>query len=152
MRRHLSLSLLALALSACQQAEPPAAPASAATETAAPAAQSAPAGQVTGPEISAEDFAQHVRVLSSDEFGGRAPGTPGETLTISATGTLSSKDAGDYTGCLQALAALKVPVDTFFDRVMVNAEDPHLRANRLALLAALHAAMNRVADLSRLAA
>ena len=82
MRRQLSLSLLALALAACQQAEPPAPAATASTETAAPAASSAPAGQVTGPEISAEDFAQHVRVLSSDEFAGRAPGTPGETLTI----------------------------------------------------------------------
>ena len=58
----------------------------------------------------------------------------------------------DYTGSLKALAALKDPVDAFFDAVMVNAEDPALRANRLALLAALHAAMNRVADLSRLAA
>ena len=47
---------------------------------------------------------------------------------------------------------LKAPVDAFFDQVMVNAEDPALRANRLALLAQLHAAMNRVADLSRLAA
>jgi glycyl-tRNA synthetase beta chain len=61
-------------------------------------------------------------------------------------------DAGDLAGSLQALAALKGPVDTFFDRVMVNADDPALRANRLALLAELHAAMNRVADLSRLAA
>ena len=60
--------------------------------------------------------------------------------------------AGDYTGSLQALAALKGPVDAFFDDVMVNAEDAALRANRLALLRALHAAMNRVADLSRLAA
>ena len=59
---------------------------------------------------------------------------------------------GDYTGSLQALAALKAPVDTFFDAVMVNAEDAALRNNRLALLAQLHAAMNRVADLSRLAA
>jgi len=42
-------------------------------------------------------------------------------------------------------------VDAFFDGVMVNAEDAALRANRLALLATLHAAMNRVADLSRLA-
>ena len=58
----------------------------------------------------------------------------------------------DYTGSLQALAALKGPVDAFFDAVMVNAEDPALRANRQALLAGLHAAMNRVADLSRLAA
>jgi len=57
----------------------------------------------------------------------------------------------DYTGSLQALAALKAPVDAFFDGVMVNADDPALRANRLALLTRLHAAMNRVADLSRLA-
>ena len=58
---------------------------------------------------------------------------------------------GDYTASLQALAALKGPVDEFFDSVMVNAEDPALRNNRLALLSHLHAAMNRVADLSRLA-
>jgi glycyl-tRNA synthetase beta chain len=61
-------------------------------------------------------------------------------------------DEGDYTGSLRELAALKTPVDAFFDDVMVNAEDPALRANRLALLGRLHAAMNRVADLSRLAA
>jgi glycyl-tRNA synthetase beta chain len=60
--------------------------------------------------------------------------------------------AGDLTGSLKALAALKTPVDAFFDGVMVNADDGALRANRLALLARLHAAMNRVADLSRLAA
>jgi glycyl-tRNA synthetase beta chain len=60
-------------------------------------------------------------------------------------------DAGDLAGSLQALAALKAPVDDFFDQVMVNAEDPALRANRLALLGQLHAAMNRVADLSKLA-
>jgi glycyl-tRNA synthetase beta chain len=57
---------------------------------------------------------------------------------------------GDYTASLQSLAALKAPVDTFFDAVMVNAEDPVLRANRLGLLAILHAAMNQVADISRL--
>lgn len=60
-------------------------------------------------------------------------------------------DRGDYTTSLQALAALKAPVDAFFDTVMVNTEDPDLRANRLGLLAKLHRAMNRVADLSRLA-
>jgi glycyl-tRNA synthetase beta chain len=57
---------------------------------------------------------------------------------------------GDYTGSLLALAALRAPVDNFFDDVMVNAEDPALRANRLGLLAKLHAAMNQVADLSKL--
>jgi glycyl-tRNA synthetase beta chain len=60
--------------------------------------------------------------------------------------------AGDYTTSLQVLAALKVPVDDFFDHVMVNADDPALKANRLALLNQLHRTMNRVADLSRLAA
>ena len=60
-------------------------------------------------------------------------------------------ERGNYTASLQALAALKTPVDAFFDTVMVNADDPALRANRLGLLATLHAAMNRVADLSKLA-
>ena len=60
-------------------------------------------------------------------------------------------DAGDHTGSLQALAALRAPVDAFFDGVMVNADDPALKANRLGLLRELHGAMNRVADLSRLA-
>ncbi len=59
---------------------------------------------------------------------------------------------GDYSESLQALAALRAPVDTFFDDVMVNADDPALRANRLGLLATLHAAMNQVADLSKLSA
>jgi len=59
---------------------------------------------------------------------------------------------GDYTASLQTLAVLRAPVDAFFDKVMVNAEDPALKANRLGLLATLHEAMNRVADLSRLAA
>ena len=59
---------------------------------------------------------------------------------------------GDYTASLQALAALRTPVDAFFDGVMVNADDPALKANRLGLLKSLHEAMNRVADLSRLAA
>ncbi len=58
---------------------------------------------------------------------------------------------GDYTANLLTLAALKDPVDAFFDKVMVNAEDPALKANRLGLLATLHQAMNRVADLSKLA-
>ena len=58
---------------------------------------------------------------------------------------------GDYTASLQALAALKTPVDDFFDNVMVNAVDPALKANRLGLLAILHQTMNRVADLSKLA-
>ena len=61
-------------------------------------------------------------------------------------------EAGDYAASLKALAALREPVDAFFTDVMVNAEDAALRANRRGLLATLHQAMNRVADLSKLSA
>ncbi len=61
-------------------------------------------------------------------------------------------EAGDYAASLQTLAALRVPVDAFFEDVMVNAEALDLRLNRLGLLKTLHQAMNQVADLSRLAA
>ncbi|AYZ66241.1 glycine--tRNA ligase subunit beta [Burkholderia multivorans] len=64
----------------------------------------------------------------------------------------SQLEARAYTGALSALAALRAPVDAFFDGVMVNADDPALRANRLALLSALHQQMNCVADISKLAA
>lgn len=58
---------------------------------------------------------------------------------------------GDYVSALQMLAALKAPVDHFFDEVLVNSEDPLLRQTRLALLAKLQTAMNRVADIACLA-
>ena len=77
-------------------------------------------------------------------------------LNVALAGVKPQADAaferGDYAASLQALAALKGPVDDFFDRVMVNVDDVALRANRLGLLATLHAVMNRVADLSRLSA
>ncbi len=60
--------------------------------------------------------------------------------------------AGDYTASLQTLAALRAPVDAYFDGVMVNAEALDVRMNRLGTLKSLHDAMNRVADLARLAA
>lgn len=74
--------------------------------------------------------------------------------TVLAATTPKAKqsfDQGDYTAALQTLASLKGPVDDFFDNVMVNAEDPALKANRQGMLATLHQAMNQVADLSRLA-
>ena len=61
-------------------------------------------------------------------------------------------ESGDYTGYLKSFAVLKAPVDTFFDKVMVMVEDEKLRRGRLALLRDLREAMNRVADLSKLAA
>jgi glycyl-tRNA synthetase beta chain len=72
--------------------------------------------------------------------------------SLSAIGPTAQSDfeGGRYTESLVSLAALRAPVDAFFDGVMVNADDLALRANRLGLLAQLHAAMNKVADLSRL--
>jgi len=59
-------------------------------------------------------------------------------------------DRGDYQQALARLASLREPVDSFFDQVMVMDEDPALRNNRLALLAALRDLFLRVADISRL--
>ncbi len=58
---------------------------------------------------------------------------------------------GDYTAALRSLAAVKPAVDRFFDDVLVMADDPAVRANRLALLRSVAVTMNRVADISKLA-
>ncbi|QJR09353.1 Glycine--tRNA ligase beta subunit [Usitatibacter rugosus] len=58
----------------------------------------------------------------------------------------------DFTGTLTALAAIRADVDAFFDKVLVNAEDPKLRAARLGLLSDLGGVMNKVADISKLSA
>ena len=91
-----------------------------------------------------------------DAVNGKLLKEPAELALHQALGKIAPKaDAafktGDYAGSLQALAALRAPVDDFFDNVMVNAEDAALRTNRLALLSQLHQAMNRVADISKLA-
>ncbi len=59
---------------------------------------------------------------------------------------------GDYAGVLLAVAGLRAPVDAFFDKVLVNADDPKIRANRHALLRRLDGLLNQVADISKLAA
>ena len=62
----------------------------------------------------------------------------------------SQFESGDYTGSLQTLAALRAPVDAFFDQVVVNDADPQLHRNRLRLLNTLCAAMDAVADVSKI--
>ena len=59
---------------------------------------------------------------------------------------------GDYTSYLKTFAVLKAPVDAFFESVMVMVDDKELRQNRLALLRDLRDKMNRIADISKLAA
>jgi glycyl-tRNA synthetase beta chain len=79
-----------------------------------------------------------------------------KTLAAEFTAAKTKADAHyekqDYAGMLKTLAALKGPVDAFFDAVMVMSDDVRLRDNRIALLAQLRETMNRIADISRLAA
>jgi glycyl-tRNA synthetase beta chain len=82
---------------------------------------------------------------------------PAERALFEALKTASARatplfESGDYAGYLKAFAVLKAPVDAFFDSIMVMADDPAVRRNRLALLADLRREMNRVADISKLAA
>jgi glycyl-tRNA synthetase beta chain len=58
--------------------------------------------------------------------------------------------AEDFAGAMARMAGLRAPVDAFFQNVTVNADAPNLRRNRLALLATLRAAIDRVADFSRI--
>ena len=58
--------------------------------------------------------------------------------------------AEDFTAAMAALASLRAPIDAFFERVTVNAENPAIRAARLALLDRLRAAVHKVADFSRI--
>jgi glycyl-tRNA synthetase beta chain len=75
-----------------------------------------------------------------------------EAINKTNAAAKSLYEKGDYTGYLKSFAVLKAPVDTFFDKVMVMVEDKALRSSRLALLRDLRESMNRVADLSKLAA
>jgi glycyl-tRNA synthetase beta chain len=71
-------------------------------------------------------------------------------LDAAVADTATSRANGDYTAVLARLAQLQGPVDAFFDKVLVNAEDPRVRTNRLALLARLQAQFSAVADIARL--
>lgn len=94
--------------------------------------------------------------------GGRTPDPAllTETAEKSLAGAVASLkrdvdahfDRGDYVACLKLLAGLKAPVDDFFENVLVNAKEAKVRDNRLALLSELSYLLNKVADLSKLAA
>ena len=90
--------------------------------------------------------------VSRDLFAEAAEGELADAIDRVKSVADAQFEAGDYTASLSALAGLRAPVDAFFDGVMVNADDPAIRANRLGLLSQLHETMNRVADLARLAA
>lgn len=73
-----------------------------------------------------------------------------EALLVAREAASAAVAAEDFAGAMRALSTLRAPVDAFFEKVTVNAEDPALRVNRLALLNALRAATREVADFSRI--
>ena len=103
---------------------------------------------------------ENILKKSSGETGSEVDATllvePEEKALYEAISKVEPKlgadySAGHYDAVLKEFAPLKAPVDAFFDKVMVNAEDPKLKRNRLTLLNELHKAMNKVAKLSCLA-
>ena len=83
----------------------------------------------------------------------REPAEQALAQSIAAVQPIAQKqfDSGDYKAALATLAQTRAAVDTFFNDIMVMAEDQAVRLNRLTLLAQLHRLMNQVADISRLA-
>jgi len=73
-----------------------------------------------------------------------------QALDAARSDTAAALQQRDYTAVLARLAQLQAPVDAFFDNVLVNAENPAVRANRLALLGQLKAQFTAIADIARL--
>lgn len=89
--------------------------------------------------------------VDASRFTEDAERTLAQAITQIKPAAQAQFEQGDFTGSLATLAQAKTAVDAFFNDVMVMADDPSVRANRLALLNELHIVMNRVADISRLA-
>lgn len=71
-------------------------------------------------------------------------------LATEGAAVTAALSADDYASALAAMARLRGPVDAFFEKILVNAEDAALRANRLKLLASLRAVTAQVADFGRI--
>jgi glycyl-tRNA synthetase beta chain len=90
------------------------------------------------------------RVADSAHFEADAERELADALGAAQRETAGSLAAGDYTAVLARLSQLQGPVDAFFDNVLVNADDPAVRANRLALLGQLKAQFGAIADIALL--
>ena len=73
-----------------------------------------------------------------------------KAIIAAETAAASATEAEDFAAAMRALAGLRAPVDTFFDKILVNAPDQDTRANRLRLLGRIREAMLKVADFSRI--
>jgi glycyl-tRNA synthetase beta chain len=71
-------------------------------------------------------------------------------LTAARGAIAPALEREDFAGAMREMAGLRAPVDAFFDKVKVNADDKVVRTNRLNLLAALRATLHQVADFSKI--
>jgi glycyl-tRNA synthetase beta chain len=94
--------------------------------------------------------AQGQRVVDPAYFESPVESALAQALAAAHHDTAQALRRGDYADVLARLAQLQVPVDAFFDGVMVNADDARVRANRLALLGQLSMQFGAIADISRL--
>jgi glycyl-tRNA synthetase beta chain len=92
----------------------------------------------------------HDGPLDPDRFREREEHALADALDAAEPAISARLHAEDFSGAMRDLARLRAPLDAFFDRVTVNADDPALRRNRLGLLARVRAVMNRVADFSKI--
>ena len=90
------------------------------------------------------------RAVDPAHFEADAERELADALGVARRDTAGALAAGDYTAVLARLSQLQAPVDTFFDSVLVNADDPAVRANRLALLGQLKAQFGAIADIALL--
>jgi glycyl-tRNA synthetase beta chain len=90
------------------------------------------------------------RAVDPAHFEADAERELADALTAARRDSAAALAAGDYAAVLNRLAQLQAPVDAFFDSVLVNADEPAVRANRLALLAQLKTQFSSVADIALL--
>ncbi|TPG06376.1 glycine--tRNA ligase subunit beta [Rhodanobacter glycinis] len=90
------------------------------------------------------------RIVDPAHFEADAERELADALAAAQRETVDALDTGDYAAVLTRLSQLQAPVDAFFDRVLVNADDPAVRANRLALLGQLKAQFSAIADIALL--
>jgi glycyl-tRNA synthetase beta chain len=90
------------------------------------------------------------RIVDPVHFEADAERELADALALARSETAEALADGDYTAVLARLSQLQAPVDTFFDSVLVNADDPVVRANRLALLGQLKAQFSAIADIALL--
>ncbi|SOC35093.1 glycyl-tRNA synthetase beta chain [Rhizobium subbaraonis] len=89
--------------------------------------------------------------VSADLFRGAAEKDLHDAIVVATRDAAGAVEKEDFRSAMEALSKLRSPVDTFFDDVLVNDEDAAIRANRLALLAAIRSATGTVADFSKIA-